>query len=148
MDPEALEAMLDDRVRLIALTWLPANGGLINPAAAIGKVARCHGIPYFIDAAQAVGQLPVDVAQVGCDVLSGAGRKRCADQGAPACSTCGRISLPRLTPAFVDTYSAPLDAHGEPVLAAWRGPLRIGGSIDGAALRPGQCLAGSVGDRP
>ena len=67
--------MLDERVRLIALTWLPANGGLINPAAAIGEVARRHGIAYFVDAAQAVGQLPVDVARIGCDVLSGAGRK-------------------------------------------------------------------------
>ncbi|KAG0921662.1 hypothetical protein G6F31_020235 [Rhizopus arrhizus] len=45
VDPEALAAMLDERVRLIALTWLPANGGLINPAAAIGRVARQHGIP-------------------------------------------------------------------------------------------------------
>ena len=74
VDAQALEAMLDERVRLIALTWLPANGGLINPAAAVGSVARRHGIPYFVDAAQAVGQLPVDVAQIGCDVLSGAGR--------------------------------------------------------------------------
>jgi len=36
----ALERMIDSRVRLIALTWLPANGGLINPAQAIGAVAR------------------------------------------------------------------------------------------------------------
>ena len=48
-------------MRLIALTWLPANGGLINPAAAIGRVARQHGIPYFVDGAQAVGQVPIDV---------------------------------------------------------------------------------------
>jgi len=56
VDPNALAAMLDERVRLIALTWLPANGGLINPAGAVGRVARSHGIPYFVDAAQAVGQ--------------------------------------------------------------------------------------------
>ena len=94
VDPEALRAMLDERVRLIALTWLPANGGLINPAAAIGAVAREHGIAYFVDAAQAVGQLPIDVEQVGCDVLAGAGRKRCAARAAPACCTCGAISCP------------------------------------------------------
>ncbi|WP_256349766.1 aminotransferase class V-fold PLP-dependent enzyme, partial [Pseudomonas gingeri] len=46
----SLEQLIDARVRLIALTWLPANGGLINPAAAIGEVARRHGIAYFIDA--------------------------------------------------------------------------------------------------
>ncbi|WP_434113297.1 aminotransferase class V-fold PLP-dependent enzyme [Paraburkholderia caffeinilytica] len=116
VDPRALEAMLDDRVRLIALTWLPANGGLINPAAAIGQVARRHGIPYFIDAAQAVGQLPVDVVEVGCDVLSGAGRKALRGPRGTGLLYVRQDFLSRLTPAFVDTWSAPLDVNGEPVL--------------------------------
>ncbi|MGT2509914.1 aminotransferase class V-fold PLP-dependent enzyme [Cupriavidus basilensis] len=135
VDPEALEAMLDDRVRLIALTWLPADGGLINPAAAIGKVARCHGIPYFIDAAQAVGQLPVDVAQVGCDVLSGAGRKALRGPRGTGLLYVRQDFLPRLTPAFVDTYSAPLDAHGEPVLQP--GAARFESAEASMALRCG-----------
>jgi selenocysteine lyase/cysteine desulfurase len=116
VDPRALEAMLDDRVRLIALTWLPANGGLINPAAAIGQIARRHGIPYFIDAAQAVGQLPIDVAELGCDVLAGVGRKALRGPRGTGLLYVRRDFLPRLTPAFVDTYSATLDANGEPVL--------------------------------
>jgi selenocysteine lyase/cysteine desulfurase len=103
-------------VRLIALTWLPANGGLINPAAAIGSVARRHGIPYFVDAAQAVGQLPVDVAQIGCDVLSGAGRKALRGPRGTGLLYVRRDFLDQLTPAFVDTHSAPLGADGEPVL--------------------------------
>ena len=56
--------MLDERVRLVSLTWLPANGGLINDAAAIGKVTRAAGIPYFVDAGQALGQIPVDVEDI------------------------------------------------------------------------------------
>lgn len=116
VDPRALEAMLDDRVALIALTWLPANGGLINPAAAIGQIARRHGIPYFIDAAQAVGQLPIDVAELGCDVLAGAGRKALRGPRGTGLLYVRRDFLPRLAPAFVDTYSAPLDANGEPAL--------------------------------
>ncbi|NML32563.1 aminotransferase class V-fold PLP-dependent enzyme [Paraburkholderia antibiotica] len=116
VDPDALEAMLDERVRLIALTWLPANGGLINPAAAIGQIARRHRIPYFIDAAQAVGQLPVDVAELGCDVLAGAGRKALRGPRGTGLLYVRRDFLPQLMPAFVDTYSAPLDAKGEPVL--------------------------------
>lgn len=116
VDPVALHAMLDARVRLIMLTWLPANGGLINPAAAVGRVARAAGVPYFLDAAQAVGQLPVDVNQVGCDVLSGAGRKALRGPRGTGLLYVRRDFLPRLTPAFVDTYSAPLDADGQPRL--------------------------------
>ncbi|MCP1400525.1 aminotransferase class V-fold PLP-dependent enzyme [Achromobacter insolitus] len=116
VDAQALEAMLDERVRLIALTWLPANGGLINPAAAVGSVARRHGVPYFVDAAQAVGQLPVDVAQIGCDVLSGAGRKALRGPRGTGLLYVRRGFLDQLTPAFVDTHSAPLGADGEPVL--------------------------------
>ncbi|WP_420993080.1 aminotransferase class V-fold PLP-dependent enzyme [Cupriavidus sp. 30B13] len=117
-DPQALEAMLDERVRLVALTWLPANGGLINPAAAIGQVTRRHGIPYFIDAAQAVGQLPVDVAALGCDVLTGPGRKALRGPRGTGLLYVRKDFLPRLTPAWADTHSAPLGADGEPVLRA------------------------------
>ncbi|QKH35628.1 aminotransferase class V-fold PLP-dependent enzyme [Achromobacter pestifer] len=116
VDAQALEAMLDERVRLIALTWLPANGGLINPAAAVGSVARRHGIPYFVDAAQAIGQLPVDVAQIGCDVLSGAGRKALRGPRGTGLLYVRRGFLDQLTPAFVDTHSAPLGVDGEPML--------------------------------
>ena len=108
--------MLDERVRLIALTWLPANGGLINPAAAIGAVAREHGIAYFVDAAQAVGQLPIDVEQVGCDVLAGAGRKALRGPRGTGLLYVRRDFLPRLTPAWVDTHSAPLGPDGAPML--------------------------------
>lgn len=116
VDADALEAMLDGKVRLIALTWLPANGGLINPAAAIGRVARKHGIPYFVDAAQAVGQIPVDVAQIGCDVLSGAGRKALRGPRGTGLLYVRRGFLDQLTPAFVDSHSAPLGADGRPML--------------------------------
>jgi len=56
---DSLAHMLDERVRLVSLTWLPANGGLIQPAAKVGALTRAAGIPFFLDAAQAVGQLPV-----------------------------------------------------------------------------------------
>lgn len=117
VDPDALAAMLDERVRLIALTWLPANGGLINPAEAIGEVARRHGIPYFLDAAQAVGQMPVDVERIGCDVMSTAGRKALRGPRGTGLLYVRRDFLPRLKPVIVDRHSAPLDAQGTPRLS-------------------------------
>ena len=135
VDPNELAAMLDERVRLISLTWLPANGGLINPAAAIGQVARHHGIPYFVDAAQAVGQLPVDVTQLGCDVLSGAGRKALRGPRGTGLLYIRQDFLPSLTPAIVDTRSAPLDANDAPVLR--NGAARFESAEASLALRCG-----------
>ena len=110
--PLALEAMIDANVKLIDLTWLPANGGLINPAQAIGEVARRHTIPYFIDAGQAVGQLPVDVQALHCDVLKSAGRKHLRGPRGTALLYVRPDFLQRLNPAQRDVFSAPWTAEG------------------------------------
>ena len=109
VDPHALAQMIDGQVRLIALTWLPANGGLINPAAQIGNVARRHGIPYFIDAGQALGQLPCDVQALQCDVLKGAGRKFLRGPRGMALMYIRPQFLQRLLPVQRDVLSAPWD---------------------------------------
>src|SRR5690606_9630519 len=52
MSVAALREMMDDRVRLIAVSHIPTNGGLIQPVAEIGKVAREAGVFYLVDACQ------------------------------------------------------------------------------------------------
>lgn len=113
----ALKQMIDSKVKLIALTWLPANGGLINPAEAIGAVAKAHKIPYFIDAGQALGQLPCDVQALNCDVLKGAGRKFLRGPRGTALMYVRSAFLQRLVPAQLDVLSAPWDGEGFPVRA-------------------------------
>lgn len=106
VDPAALARMLDARVRLVSLTWLPANGGLINDAAAIGRLTRAAGVPYLIDAGQALGQLPVDVQALGCDILKSAGRKHLRGPRGTALLYVRQALLERLEPVFVDVQSA------------------------------------------
>jgi selenocysteine lyase/cysteine desulfurase len=72
---EALAAMLDSTVKLVSMTHMPTNGGLLQPAAAVGKLARENGSFFLLDACQTAGQLPLDVQELECDFLSATSRK-------------------------------------------------------------------------
>jgi selenocysteine lyase/cysteine desulfurase len=71
----AVEEAISPRTKLIAITHLPSTAGNILPVADIGKIARRHEILYLIDACQSAGQMPLDVKDMNCDMLSVTGRK-------------------------------------------------------------------------
>ncbi len=76
VDPDSLGKLArNPRCRLVAVTWVPTNSGLVQPVEAVGEICQAAGVPYLIDACQAAGQIPIDVGKLRCDFLSATARK-------------------------------------------------------------------------
>src|SRR5258708_7295548 len=62
--------------KLVCVTHVPTNSGLVQDVGAVGAVCRDYGVLYLVDACQSVGQMPVDVRELQCEFLSATARKR------------------------------------------------------------------------
>ena len=107
IDLDALAVALDhDRVALVSLTHVPTQSGLVNPAAAVGRLCADAGALFVLDACQAAGQLPLDVADLGCHVLTATGRKFLRGPRGTGFAYVQRELCQQLEPVVLDLLSA------------------------------------------
>lgn len=106
IDLAHLEAELAQGATMVALTHAPTNGGLINPAAAVGALCEQYDVFYVLDACQSAGQVPLDVKTLKCDVLSGTGRKYLRGPRGTGFLYAGPRALERIEPPFLDLHAA------------------------------------------
>jgi selenocysteine lyase/cysteine desulfurase len=95
------------RPKLVAVTHVPTNSGLIQPVAEIGQLCKAENIWYLVDACQSAGQMPLNVQTIQCDFLSATFRKFLrGPRGAGFLYVSDKALAAGLEPLFVDLLSA------------------------------------------
>ncbi len=106
IDVAALGRVLDERVKLVSLVHAPTNSGLINPVRAVVDAAHAVGALVLLDACQSIGQLDLDVAELGVDALSATGRKWLRGPRGTGMLHVAEHLLATLEPRSLDLHSA------------------------------------------
>ena len=116
INPAELEKLIDDKVKLISISHIPTGGGLVNPAAEVGCIANAAGIPFLLDACQSMGQIPVDVQAIGCDMASGTGRKYLRGPRGTGLLYVKEHFIKEIEPPFLDQHAAELISASDYVM--------------------------------
>ncbi|MET0136505.1 MAG: aminotransferase class V-fold PLP-dependent enzyme [Kibdelosporangium sp.] len=105
--PAMAELMRSLRPRLVAATHIPTNSGLVQPVAEIGAHCRELDLLYLVDACQSVGQYPIDVERIGCDLLTSTCRKFLrGPRGSGFLYVSDRVLEAGYEPLFIDMHGA------------------------------------------
>lgn len=108
VDLVEIEALIHRlRPKLVAVTHVPTNSGLVQNVEAIGVMCRAEDILYLVDGCQSIGQMPVDVQAIGCDYFSATARKYLrGPRGAGFLYVSDRVLARGYEPLFPDLRGA------------------------------------------
>ena len=108
VDVHAMEGLIHRRrPKLVAVTHVPTNSGLVQDVTAIGAMCRARDLLYLVDACQSIGQMPIDVESMGCDFLAATSRKYLrGPRGAGFLYVSERVLDAGLEPLFPDMRGA------------------------------------------
>ncbi|MRH86808.1 aminotransferase class V-fold PLP-dependent enzyme [Nocardia sp. SYP-A9097] len=135
LDLDALQTMVDERVKLVSLVHVPTNGGLVNPVAEAARIARRAGALVLLDACQSAGQLPLDITELGVDALSATGRKWLRGPRGTGFLYVRPELAASMEPSRLDLHSA-----------AWTGPAEYALAPDAGRFEFWECdIAGRLG---
>jgi selenocysteine lyase/cysteine desulfurase len=93
--------------RLVAVTHIPTNAGLVQPVEEIGAICRENGVLYLVDACQSVGQRVLETERICCDFLTATHRKYLRGaRGSGFLYVSDRALAAGLEPLFIDMQGA------------------------------------------
>lgn len=110
IDLAGLEHALQKPTAGVFITHVPTNNGLVQPAEEIGRLIRQHQPDawYVLDACQSIGQLPIDVEAIQCDILSATSRKYLRGPRGAGFIYVRKDRIPHMEPPLLDLHAADL----------------------------------------
>ncbi len=112
IDLVQFEREVDHRTALVSISHIPTANGIINPAAAVGKIAQSAGVPYLLDACQSIGQIDVDAKEIGCTAMSTTGRKYLRGPRGTGFLYVDKQHIESFEPPWLDQHSVNLVDRG------------------------------------
>ncbi|MFD5141837.1 aminotransferase class V-fold PLP-dependent enzyme [Streptomyces sp. NPDC058401] len=106
LDVEWMRNSIREDVAVVSVPHVPSGCGIVHPVEEIGQVLASWPCLYLVDACQSVGQLPVSVGEIGCDLLTGAGRKFLRGPRGTGFAYIGPRLRERARPPFHDLHVA------------------------------------------
>ena len=110
LDLEWMARNIADDVALVSVTHIPSGCGIVNPVEEIGRILAPYRCFYAVDACQSIGQVPVSVERIGCQLLTGAGRKFLRGPRGTAFAYVAPELRAALVPDFHDLHVARVDS--------------------------------------